>query len=76
MSLEGGLEELVEFFSSLASRSRNSANSRSKTAHRGQPVVVARSVIATQTYPNTRHSTKINSKTVNGYVLPKQNVRH
>jgi hypothetical protein len=73
MSLDGGLEELLEFLPSLASRdsnsasrSRSSASSRSKTAHRGQPVV-ARSVMATPSYPNRLKLTKINSETVNGY---------
>jgi hypothetical protein len=67
MSLDGGWEELLEFFPSFASRSRNSASSRSKAAHRGQPVVVARSIIATPTYPNHLTLTKITLETVNGY---------
>ena len=67
MSLDGGLEELLEFFSSLARRLRSSASSRSKAAHRKQSVV-ARSIMATPSYPNPSTITKITSRTVNGYV--------
>ena len=72
MSLEGGLEELPEFFSSRARRASNSAILRSSTAHRGQPVVVACSIIATPSYPNCVQLAKINSKTVNGYTRSKK----
>ena len=68
MSLDGGLEELLEFFSSRASRASNSAilaSSTAQLAHRG---VVARSSIATPNYPNRLPLPKITLETVNGYL--------
>ena len=74
MSLDGGLEELAEFFSNFASRASNSTIARRASASRAvspaqfaHRVVVEMNPIATPTYPIATESTKISLKTVNGY---------
>jgi hypothetical protein len=67
MSLDGGLEELLEFFSSRARRASNSAIRASSTTQLAHQDVVARSSIATPNYPNHLLFTKISLETVNGY---------
>lgn len=67
MSLDGGLDELLEFFSNLANRASNSVILASSTAQLEHRDVVARSSIATPNYPNHLTPTKITLETVNGY---------
>ena len=64
ISLEGGFDELPEFFCAAANAASNAATRASNSAHREQPLpCLFDSAIMAARYPRPQDSPKINQKT-------------